>query len=361
VPDYKKQHPEIPVIVRFQHPRNWHQDPTASARHLGEMVASKWPDLKDMDPYVYFANEVNLHYENGDNNVSNQPLYESREFYKRYANWVKMTADRIKQRAPRMKLVCPPFAFGHHEDGAPDDNGNPTEGWAGYDYLADTIRSHFANIITFHAYWGHASGSVHEWLYDPTLSSWYAFRWRRVLNLFQRRYGIRARVLIDEAGNMRASDPDFTDQIMYHASQCLADERVMAVTYFLWQDPTNHPGNVMNSWVQSCANPNHHIARLATMPDIIPVVGGVPAVWCPLRCRPDGRRRHSKLRPSPPAATLWRPSTIRATSSRLLGISARLLHRPSLQGVTTPTPTFVLPPTARSATRPASMTRPIKP
>ena len=268
VPDYKKQHPEIPVIVRFQHPRNWHQDPTASARHLGEMVASKWPDLKDMDPYVYFANEVNLHYENGDNNVSNQPLYESREFYKRYANWVKMTADRIKQRAPRMKLVCPPFAFGHHEDGAPDDNGNPTEGWAGYDYLADTIRSHFANIITFHAYWGHAGGSVHDWLYDPTLSSWYAFRWRRVLNLFQRRYGIRARVLIDEAGNMRASDPDFTDQIMYHARHCLGDERVIAVTYFLWQDPTNHPGNVMNSWVQSCANPDDHVARLVAMPDV---------------------------------------------------------------------------------------------
>ena len=276
VMDYKKQHPEIPIIIRFQHPRNWHSDPTASARNLGDMVASKWPDLKDMDPYVYFANEVNLHYENGDDNVSNQPRYESREFYQRYANWVKMTADRIKQRAPRMKLVCPPFAFGHHEDGAPDDNGHPTEGWAGYDYLADTIRSHFDNIITFHAYWGHASGSVPDWLYDPTLSSWYAFRWRRVLNLFQRRYGIRARVLIDEAGNMRASDPDFTDQIMYHSRQCLADERVIAITYFLWQDPTNHHGNVINSWVQSCSNLDDHVARLVAMPDIIPGVGDVP-------------------------------------------------------------------------------------
>ena len=266
--DYKAQNPEVPIIIRFQHPYQWHQDPVGWARSMGDMVASKWPELQALDPYVYFANEMNLHYENGDNNPGNQHLYETREFYQRYADWVRMTADYIKQRVPEMKLVCPPFAFGHHEDGAPDDDGNPTEGWAGYDYLADTIRQYFDNIITFHAYWGHAEGSVHDRLYDPDLSSWYAFRWRRVLKLFERQYGIQARVIIDEAGNFGADDPDFTDQIIYHAQECLADERVIAVTYFLWEDPTESAGNLPNSWVQRCLNLDDHLARLAALPDV---------------------------------------------------------------------------------------------
>lgn len=265
---YKAQNPDIPVIIRFQHPRQWQQDPAGWARWLGDMVASKWPELQELDPYVYFANEMNLYYENGDNNPGNQPQYETAEFYQRYADWVRMTADRIKQHAPEMKLVCPPFAFGHHEDGAPDDDGNPTEEWAGYDFLADTIRESFDNIITFHAYWGHAGGSVHDWLYDPALASWYAFRWRRVLKLFERRYGIQARVIIDEAGNFGADDPDFTDQVIYHARECLADERVIAVTYFLWEDPTHSPGNLPNSWVQRALDLDDHIARLAAMPDV---------------------------------------------------------------------------------------------
>ena len=267
---YKQQHPEAPVIVRFQHPRNWHVDPTASAQRLGDMVASKWPELRDLDAYVYFCNEVNLHYENGDDNVGNQPQYESREFYQRYASWVRQTADCIKQRAPEMKLVCPPFAFGHHEDGAPDDSGNPKEGWAGYDFLADTVRSHFDSIITFHAYWGHGGGTVRDWLYDPKLSSWYAFRWRRVLRLFERRYSMQVRVIIDEAGNFGASDSDFTDQVIHYSRETLADPRVIGLTFFLWQDPTRSPGNLPNSWVDRCLNLDNHVTRLASMPDVAP-------------------------------------------------------------------------------------------
>jgi hypothetical protein len=268
VRSYKAQNPDIPVIVRFQHPRQWQEDPAGWARRQGDMVASKWPDLREMDPYVYFANEMNLHYENGDNNPANQPKYETPEFYQSYANWVRMTAQRIKELVPEMKLVTPPFAFGHHEDGAPDEEGNPTEGWAGYDYLADTIREYFDNIITFHSYWGHAGGSVHDWLYDPNLASWYAFRWRRVLKLFEHRYSIQARVIIDEAGNFGADDPDFTDQIIYHARGCLSDGRVIAVTYFLWEDPTSSPGNLPNSWVQRALNLDDHVARLAAMSDV---------------------------------------------------------------------------------------------
>lgn len=267
--DYKRQYPDAPIIIRFQHPRNWHEDPTVSARNLANEVVSKWPDIRDIDPYIYFANEVNLHYENGDEGVGNQPRYETREFYENYANWVRMTADGIKQRVPSMKLVTPPFAFGHGEDGAPDHDGNPKAGWAGYDYLADTVRSHFDNILTFHAYWGHSGGSVHDWLYDPELSSWYAFRWRRVLHLFERRYGIQAKMLIDEAGNMAASDEDFTDQIIYHATECLSDDRILAITYFLWEDPTMSSGNIPNSWVQRCRNLDSHVDRLAAMEDVV--------------------------------------------------------------------------------------------
>jgi hypothetical protein len=266
--EYKASNPDAPVIVRFQHPKNWHEDPVGWARWLGNEVVSKWPELESIDPYIYFANEMNLHYENGDPDPGNQWKYETPEFYQQYADWVRMTADVVKQQVPEIKLVCPPFASGHHEDGAPDWNGVPTEGWAGFDYLTDTIRDYFDNIITHHTYWGHAGGSVHAWLYDPELSSWYAFRWRRVLKLFENRYGIQARVLIDEAGNFGANDPDFTDQIIYHTTGCLSDPSVMAVTYFLWEDPTNSPGNIPNSWVQRCLNLDDHIARLAAMPPV---------------------------------------------------------------------------------------------
>ncbi len=271
--EYKAAHPDAPIIVRLQHPLNWQQDPQFFATQLGRMVASKWNDLKVLDPYVYFANEVNLHYENGDSNPGNQPQYENQAFYQKYANWVRMTADVIKNIAPDMKLVTPPFAFGHHEDGAPDDNGQPKEGWAGYDYLYETVRDYFNNILTFHSYWGHAGGSVHEWLYDPELSSWYAFRWRRVLKLFETRYNLKAKMIIDEAGNFATSDADFTDQLMYHAEKCLNDSRVLALTYFLWLDPTNSPGNVPNSWVQGIPNLAAHLERLKAMPDV-PILDG---------------------------------------------------------------------------------------
>jgi len=274
---YKADNPETPVIIRFMHPQDWHQDPSGHARRLGEMVASKWNELKPLDPHVYFANEMNLHYENGDPDPNNQHLYTTPEFYQKYANWVRMTAEVIKNKAPEMKLVTPPFAFGHHEDGSPDSNGNPMIGWAGYDYLYETIRDYFDNIITFHSYWGNAQGSVREWLYDPELSSWYAFRWRRVLKLFHTRYNLKPTVIIDEAGNFGAADPDFTDQIMYHAQQCLTDARIIAVTYFLWLDPTNSPGNLPNSWAQRVQNLSDHVNRLKNMAEV-EITAGWPGV-----------------------------------------------------------------------------------
>ena len=259
---YRKSNPTAPIIIRFMHPKNWRDDIATSARHHAEYVCSKLPEILELDPYVYFCNELNLHYENGDPNPDNQPKYQTPEFYSLYAQWVRIVADRIKQRFPNARLVTPPFAFGHHEDGAPDDMGRPTDGWAGYDYLADTIRTHFDRIITFHAYWGTASGSVKNWLYQD-VSTWYAFRWKRVLKLFEARYRMNVRVIIDEAGNFGASDADFTDQCLYFAQRTLTDPRVIALTFFLWEDPTNSPGNLPNSWVQRCRNLQDHIRRMS--------------------------------------------------------------------------------------------------
>jgi len=265
VAQYHADNPDAPIIIRFQHPQNWWQSPTESAINQAGYVVSKRAEIRDLSPYVYFWNELNLHYENGDPNAGNQGNYETQSWYEKVGDWTLEVADRIKERAPDMRLVCPPFAYGHHEDGAPDDNGIPTEGWAGYDYLAETVRSHFDNKICGHYYWGDSGGSIRDRLYDPVLSSWHAFRWRRVRKLFQARYGFTPQFLIDEAGNFGASDPDFTDQCAYYARETLMDPGVLALCFFMWQDPTNSPGNVPNSWVQRCQNLDQHIAAMGAL------------------------------------------------------------------------------------------------
>jgi hypothetical protein len=183
----------------------------------------------------------------------------------------------IKNSAPEMKLVTPPLAFGFNEDGSPDNRGRPLKGWAGYDYLQETIRDYFDTILTFHAYWGYpAGGSVPDWLYEPDLSSWYAFRWRRILKLFETRYNLKASVIIDEAASFGPADPDFTDQLIYYAQRCLSDARVIGLTYFLWADPTNDPLFNLNAWDESVSNLAGHLERLKNMPDV-PVLAGPDA------------------------------------------------------------------------------------
>jgi hypothetical protein len=267
---YKAANPTVPVIVRFPHPPLWHQNPAESARQLGQFVASKWPELRTLNPYVYFAHQLNLHYESGNPNPAEQAKFTTPAFYQLYANWVRTTADVIKNAAPDMQLVTPPFAFGFNEDGSPNSDGVPTLGWAGYDFLADTIRVYFNNILTFHAYWGYPTGgSVPDWLYEPELSSWYAFRWQRLLKLFEARYHLQARLIIDEAASFGPADPDFTTQLLYFARQCLDDPRVIALTYYLWADTTGDVRSQRNAWTR-IPNLAHHLEQLKSFSAAIP-------------------------------------------------------------------------------------------
>lgn len=269
VREYKLANPTVKVIVRFLHPKNWMQDIGTSAWNYANEIIAKWPEIRDFVDYVYFANELNLHYENGDDNVGNQHLYETPEFYQKVADWTIRVADKVGAACPDMKMGMHPFAFGHGEDGAPDDSGNPKMGWAGYDYFKDIIARRFNNIVCGHYYWGDASGSISARLYDASEASWYAFRYRRVKNLFKARYGQDIRLIVDECGNFGANDADFTDQLIYYTEQVSKDNYVLAVAPFLWEDPTNSPGNLPNSWVQRCRSLEQHVARLAALPDTV--------------------------------------------------------------------------------------------
>lgn len=280
---YKQDNPGVDIIVRFNHPMNWRDDITNSAYARGREVASKWDTLKKLDPYVYVGNEVNLHYENGDNDAGNQYKYETREFYQQWGKWVEANARVIKDLVPEMKLVCAPFASAHHEDGAPDDDGNPKEPWAGFDYLYETISKYFNNIICHHDYWGHSGGCVEDWLYGAETSTWYAYRWKRVARLFETRYNNKnLRFIIDECGNMQANHPTFTKQVIDYSTKCLQDNRIIALTFFLWNDPTNSAGNAMNSWVQRIPNLQSHIQRLKDMPNVVMSTPTAPPVTPPV-------------------------------------------------------------------------------
>jgi len=243
--DYKAANPDTIIIIRFQHPMNWQQDIEASAINRGKEIAAKWSEIAPLDPYVYFCNEMNLHYESGDP-FEKQWWYETEEFYEKFSHWVHLQAQTIKDHAPLMKLVTPPFAYGHNEDGVPE-NGVPTIGWAGYQFMVDTIRDYFDNILTFHGYW-HES-DLRE-LYDPDYSTWYAHRWKRILELFKVSYNLDCQMLIDECGNFQANSATFTQQLLDYCYACFEDSRVWAITSFLWTDPTRSPGNLPNSWWQ---------------------------------------------------------------------------------------------------------------
>ena len=267
--NYKAQNPATTIIVRFQHPKFWRQNPEQTAVAYGQHIAAKWNELRPLDPYVCFANELNLHIENGDLAPANQPLYETEDSYRLIGQWVTRTAQVIKDAAPQMRLITPPFAPGRHEDGSPNRSGHILEPFAGYDFLADAVKTYFDRTLAFHAYWGNGRGSRRDWLYDPDVSSWHAFRWRRLLRLFQTRYNLQARIIIDEATNFAAYDPTLFDQLTYYSRQTLADPRVVALTYFLWEDPTFNPRNLFATWTSYVLDLPGFAQRLAAQSDIL--------------------------------------------------------------------------------------------
>lgn len=266
--NYKAQHPSASIIVRFQHPLTWWQDPEQTALSFGRQVAGKWDELRPLDPYVCFANELNTYTANGDVDPNNQSFYETAQFYRTIGQWVGRTAQIIKDLAPDMKLIAPPFANGRHEDGSPNDQGEITESFAGYDYLAETVHTYFDSTLAYHAYWGDIYGSHLDRLYDPLRSSWYAFRWRRLLKLFQTRYNIRAKIIIDEASNWATYDLDLFEQITYFSQECLIDPRVLALTFYIWEDSTQEPGNIFNVWTQYILDLPGFTQRLAVQPNV---------------------------------------------------------------------------------------------
>ncbi len=90
------------------------------------------------------------------------------------------------------------------------------------------------------------------------------------MRFFEARYNIQANIVIDEASNFAAYDLDLFEQITYFSQQCLIDPRVLALTFYLWEDPTFSPGNIFNVWTQYILDLPGFTQRLAAQPDILP-------------------------------------------------------------------------------------------
>ena len=272
---YKQAHPDATIIVRFEHPANWFTDLEATAVQYARQIAAQWNAIKPLQPLVIFAEAMNLATTaDGAFDPARQSLFESEQFYRSAGWWIARVAQVVKALAPDMQLVAPPFSPGRHEDGAPDAQGNITEPFAGYDFLADAVGKYFDNRLAVYACWGDDTGSRREWLQNPQQSVWHAFRWRRVLALFEKRYNLAAKVVINRACNFATYDPDFFEQIVFFARHTLNDDRVEALTFYLWEDPSFEPATIFNVWTQYLPDLPAFTRRLAALPDILP--GSIP-------------------------------------------------------------------------------------
>lgn len=260
----KQNNPNTQIVIRFLHPTNWLSNIEESAQTQANRIIEKYPSIRGLDPFIIIGNELNLHYECGDQNPNNQWKYQTKEHYQRIYRWVELVASAVLEVYPDAKLLPPPMAFGHNEDGEPDDNGNPKIGWAGYDYLAPLLPKYFNNVMTAHYYWGHSYGSEpQKELYDDLNNAWYAFRWKRVLRLFETRHNNKnVKILIDEAGNFDAGSPTFKDEVKFYLNHTLINTNILGVIFFLWEDTTNSPGNLPNSWLQNISNISEFVEDL---------------------------------------------------------------------------------------------------
>lgn len=117
--------PERLIHVRMFHPVWVELDPKQWAEHTvrmlervssGGRVYNLWED-----PFVCvsLANEQNLHYEAGDSNPGNQPIYRSTQWYEKIAAWNLAAWREIDRLIPgRHALACwSALAYGHDPDG----------------------------------------------------------------------------------------------------------------------------------------------------------------------------------------------------------------------------------------------------
>jgi len=263
----KLDHPNTQVIIRFMHPLNWLDNIYESATTQANRVIEKYPELQALNPLIIYGNELNLHYECNDPDPGNQWKYTTKEHFQKIYRWTELVAQKILAKYPNARLLPPPMAFGHNEDGEPDDNGNPKIGWAGYDYLVPLLPQYFNNTMTAHYYWGHANGSNEQVeLYDDLDAAWYAFRWKRVLKMLETRHNkTDVKIIIDEAGNFEAAQPSFIDQAKFYLNNTLSDPRILGVLFFLWEDTTFSPGNMPNSWLQNIGNIEAFVNEIKTV------------------------------------------------------------------------------------------------
>lgn len=281
VVEYKQRNPRAQIIVRFVHPDNWLDEIEVSAQNTAREIIGKWQNdavLRDLDPLIIIMNEPNLGGECGDHDIGNQWKYETPEHYANIGLWFGTAAKMIKEACPDMRLLPPPMAYGHKEDGEPSlETGEPKLGWAGYDYLEPPIKEYCDRNLAAHFYWGNGAGSNKVWLYPEQEGTWHAFRWQRVLKLWETRYGYQPTIWIDETGNFAPGDTDFTEQCEYYANNTLCNEYIGGLCFFLWDDDFHSSGNEINSWRAHVIDLPAHVERMKNL--TVEIDKGEPTMW----------------------------------------------------------------------------------
>lgn len=268
VVEYKKEHPNCQIVVRFMHPKNWKDDVETSATNWGNEIAGKWASdevLRSLDPIIYISNEMSLGGECNDYDIKNQWKYETKEAYQDIAEWLETAYRIIKAAHPEIKLGLSPLAYGHHEDGAPDDNGNITEEWAGYDYLERIARQYCDGRIFAHYYAGDGVRSKEDYLYADQEGTWHSLRWMRVLKMFEVRYRWVPEIWIDEFNTFEPEHPKYLDYLQYYAEQTLSSPHIGGVCIFLWYDAYHSASNEPNSIVSNVGDLETFIQTMNTL------------------------------------------------------------------------------------------------
>lgn len=214
--------PEADILVRH-HCYDWpNQDPVEWARTVFERMEEYKPlGIRRL----VGANEPNLEPHNDF----------TRTRFEHFGRWYGAFVEKIRHLDldDRVIVHFPAFAAGHHED-----LPHPEEGWIGLDLDEMVFAMNECDAVNFHTYWDPDEGPLREMGKRGGGLRYHVGR--EVL----KQAGIDLPIWIDEAGPW--GQPWRMEQIAAHSEQCQQDG--VAVTYFLWSDPTNNAGNVLNEW-----------------------------------------------------------------------------------------------------------------